>query len=94
MPRACPCSHRPSHRLGPRSGDVKLAIYTFESCVAAVLRMRVPRIDHRRLHAWFLDPVSRWRTVEYFVRRARLDLALLEKLDTLGRTGEMARAFG
>ena len=37
---------------------------------------------------------GRWRCVQYFVRRARLSLAMMEQLDITGRTGEMARAFG
>lgn len=32
--------------------------------------------------------------MQYFVRRARLSLAMMEQLDITGRTGEMARAFG
>ncbi len=37
---------------------------------------------------------GRWRCAQYFVRRARLSLAMMEQLDIMGRTGEMARAFG
>ena len=32
--------------------------------------------------------------MDYWVRRARLNLAMLEQLDLVGRTGELARAFG
>lgn len=37
---------------------------------------------------------QRWRCLQYLVRRARLNLALLEQLDLVGRTGELARTFG
>lgn len=37
---------------------------------------------------------GRWRCVQYWVRRARLSLAMMEQLDLSGRTGELARAFG
>ena len=37
---------------------------------------------------------GRWRCVQYWVRRARLSLAMMEQLDMTGRTGELARAFG
>ena len=30
----------------------------------------------------------------YWVKRVRLNLAMLEQLDLIGRTGELARAFG
>jgi hypothetical protein len=33
--------------------ELKLGLYTFESCVAAVLRLRVPHIPHTALAAWF-----------------------------------------
>ena len=42
-----------------------------------------------RLHAG-----GRWRCIQYWVRRARLSLAMMEQLDMTGRTGELARAFG
>lgn len=37
---------------------------------------------------------GRWRTLSYWVKRVRLNLAMLEQLDLIGRTGELARAFG
>ena len=37
---------------------------------------------------------ARWRTLSYWIKRVRLNLAMLEQLDLTGRTGELARAFG
>lgn len=37
---------------------------------------------------------GRWRCLDYFLRRAQLNLAMIEQLDLAGRTGEMARTFG
>lgn len=37
---------------------------------------------------------GRWRCLHYWLRRVRLNLALLEQLDLIGRTAELARAFG
>lgn len=37
---------------------------------------------------------GRWRCLQYWLRRTRLNLALLEQLDLIGRTAELARAFG
>ena len=37
---------------------------------------------------------GRWRCLQYWLRRCRLNLALLEQLDLIGRTAELARAFG
>lgn len=45
---------------------------------------------------WQLKNVAggRWRCLHYWLRRVRLNLALLEQLDLIGRTAELARAFG
>lgn len=32
--------------------------------------------------------------MSYWIKRVRLNLAMLEQLDLIGRTGELARAFG
>ncbi|BDA47990.1 probable DNA polymerase zeta catalytic subunit [Coccomyxa sp. Obi] len=76
--------------------ELKLRIYTFEACVAAVLQLRTPHTPAWVLSQWFqAGPAGgRWRCVQYIVRRARLSLAMMEQLDITGRTGEMARAFG
>ncbi|KAK9818869.1 hypothetical protein WJX74_003598 [Apatococcus lobatus] len=76
--------------------ELKLNIYTFESCVAAVLQLRVPHIPAHELAQWFMGGASggRWRCLAYMVQRAQLNLALLEQLDLVGRTAELARAFG
>jgi hypothetical protein len=34
-------------------GEVKLAMYSFEAVVAAVLRLRVPHVSQQQLAAWF-----------------------------------------
>lgn len=84
----------PLHALPP--AELKLTSYSFESCVAAVLQLRVPHMPQQQLHAWFAGGPGggRWRCLQHWVRRARLNLALLDQLDLVGRTGEMARTFG
>ncbi|GFH16260.1 DNA polymerase, partial [Haematococcus lacustris] len=77
-------------------GEVKLNMYSFESCCAAVLRRRVPRVPHTQMAAWFASGPAggRWRCLRALQRRASLNLALIDTLDLVGRTAEMARAFG
>ncbi|GAX80194.1 hypothetical protein CEUSTIGMA_g7632.t1 [Chlamydomonas eustigma] len=77
-------------------GELKLGSYTFENCVAAILRLRVPCITLQQLAAWFSagPALGRWRVVSTLVRRCRLSLAMVSELDLLGRTAEMARTFG
>jgi hypothetical protein len=74
--------------------EVRLGIYTFEKCVEAVLRCRVPRFRDCDLHAWYENTHARHRTVSHVLRRARYNVAMLDQLDLLGRTAEMARAYG
>ena len=78
------------------STELKLNIYTLENCAAAVLRLRVPHIPAPQLSSWFSAGPSggRWRCLSHLILRARLSLALLDRLDLVGRTSEMARAFG
>ena len=37
---------------------------------------------------------GRWRAFQYLIRRARLNLAMLEQLDLVNRTAELAKTFG
>jgi DNA polymerase zeta len=64
-------------------GEVKLGIYTLEAVAEAVLRRRVPRIPWCTLTRWFRQgPASgRFRCIEYFVDRARLNFEIMDQLD-------------
>ncbi|CAK9268152.1 unnamed protein product [Sphagnum jensenii] len=77
-------------------GEVKLGIYTLEAVAEAVLKRRVPRIPWCTLTRWFRQgPASgRFRCIEYFVDRARLNFEIMDQLDLLNRTAELARVFG
>ena len=79
-------------------GELKLNIYTLENCTAAVLRLRVPHIPAPQLSEWFKSGSGvqggRWRCLSHLALRARLSLAMLDRLDFIGRTAEMARTFG
>lgn len=61
-----------------------------------MLRLRIPHIPHYQLAGWFRGGPAggRWRCLSHYVLRARLSLLLLDRLDILGRTSEMARTFG
>lgn len=148
--------------------ELKLTAYTFESCAAAILRMRVPEIPATVLAgaqttcvslcnphqsrivlsncdcavvpfrrfitlclclqppallldfssvatlalsnsgmtrlpttayvvdcaAWFLSGSARWRALRFLHNRARLNVAMLDELDLVNRTAELAKTFG
>lgn len=76
--------------------EVTLNIYTFENVYYHVVHRRVPLYSFKVLTEWFAHDTDlfRWRTVEHYVIRARGNLELLDRLDVVGKTSEMARIFG
>lgn len=75
--------------------ELKLSSYTLGNVVAHVLGRRFPDLRHSALTRDFArGPASRSRTLQHVLLRARLVLDLLDQLDLIGRTSEMARLFG
>lgn len=64
-------------------GEVKLGIYSLEAVAEIVLRRRVPRVPWRTLTDWFRSGSGkqRYRCLEYFIDRAKLNLQILDQLD-------------
>lgn len=77
-------------------GEIKLGIYTLEAVAEAVLKRKVPLIPWRTLTRWFSSGPgrSRYRCLEHFIDRARLNLQIINQLDLVNRTSELARVFG
>jgi hypothetical protein len=44
--------------------------------------------------AWFRSPQTRWRALRHLRNRARLNVAMLDELDLINRTAELAKTFG
>lgn len=74
--------------------EIALNVYTFENTYYHVMHHRVPLYSFRTLTDWFSQDLFRWRTVEHFAVRARGNVELLDELDVLGKTSEMARIYG
>ena len=74
--------------------EVKLQSYSFENCVASILKIRVPRIKRPDLHRLFTRHETRWRCLSHYALCNRLCLHMIEQLDFIGRTSELARTFG
>ncbi|OQR85051.1 hypothetical protein ACHHYP_12413 [Achlya hypogyna] len=75
--------------------ELKLARYTFEAVVAHVLKRRFPKHAPATLSAWFIAGGSqRLRTLEHVGERADVTLQLVDRLQLVTRTSEMARLFG
>ncbi|KAF5178796.1 Dna polymerase zeta catalytic subunit [Thalictrum thalictroides] len=77
-------------------GEVKLNMYTIEAVAEEVLRRKVPSIPPRILTLWFFSGPgrARFRCIEYIMERAKLNLEIMNQLDMINRTSELARVFG
>ena len=67
-------------------GEVKLNMYTIEAVAEAVLRRKIPSFHHKVLTKWFScgPGRGRFRCIEYFIDRARLNLEIMNQLDMVG----------
>ncbi|XP_048449174.1 DNA polymerase zeta catalytic subunit-like, partial [Rhincodon typus] len=76
--------------------EVALNNYSFENVAFHVLHQRFPLFSCRVLSDWFDNKtdIHRWKMVDHYVCRVRGNLQLLEQLDLIGRTSELARLFG
>ncbi|KAM3960998.1 LOW QUALITY PROTEIN: DNA polymerase zeta catalytic subunit [Aphomia sociella] len=76
--------------------ELALSSYSFENCMYQVLNERVPTFSFAQLAAWWNEDtrILRWMTVEYYLTRLSGTLRMLEKLDMINRTSELARLFG
>ncbi|XP_037888398.1 DNA polymerase zeta catalytic subunit isoform X1 [Glossina fuscipes] len=74
--------------------EIALTSYTFENVMYHILHKRCPWHSYRSLTEWFSAPCSRWIVLEYYLERVRGTLTLLDQLDLIGRTSEMAKLIG
>lgn len=76
--------------------EVKLNMYTVEAVAETVLRRKVPYIPWKVLTKWFSSGPgrARFRSINYTLERAKLNLQIMNQLDMINRTSELARVFG
>ncbi|XP_051144572.1 DNA polymerase zeta catalytic subunit [Andrographis paniculata] len=76
--------------------EVKLNIYTVEAVAETVLKRKVPYIPWKVLTKWFSSGPgqARYKSVHYILERAKLNLQIMNQLDMINRTSELARVFG
>ncbi|XP_017436158.1 DNA polymerase zeta catalytic subunit isoform X3 [Vigna angularis] len=77
-------------------GEVKLNLYSVESVAESVLRRKIPLFHHKVLTKWFSSGPgrARYRCIKYVIERVKLNLEILNQLDMVNRTSELARVFG
>ena len=59
-----------------------------------VLHQRVPKYSFRSLSDWWRTNAERWRVFDYYFKRCQGNVGLLDKIDFINRTSELARVFG
>ncbi|XP_043266558.1 uncharacterized protein DNApol-zeta isoform X2 [Venturia canescens] len=78
--------------------EAALLSYTFENVMHHVLNERIPCPSFKVLTDWWNlenhPRPSRWRVVEHYGIRVLGVLRMLDQLDMIGRTSELARLFG
>ncbi|KAF9814108.1 hypothetical protein SFRURICE_000103 [Spodoptera frugiperda] len=76
--------------------EMALSSYSFENCMYEVLKERVPTYSYAQLGKWWRDETRllRWIPVEHYLTRLSGTVRMLEKLDIINRTSELARLFG
>lgn len=77
-------------------GEVKLNLYSVEAVAESVLRRKIPSFHHKVLTKWFSSGPgrARYRCIKYVIERAKLNLEIINQLDMVNRTSELARVFG
>lgn len=74
--------------------EIALTSYTFENMMFHVLHRRVPSHGHVDLTSWYKHFSTKWIVLEYFLERVNGTMELLDQLDLIGRTSEMAKLIG
>lgn len=71
--------------------EVKLTMYTIEAVTEAVLRRKVSFISNRVLASWFSSGPTRarYRSIEFVVERAKLNLEIMDQLDMVKLLSEV-----
>ncbi|XP_055638271.1 DNA polymerase zeta catalytic subunit isoform X2 [Toxorhynchites rutilus septentrionalis] len=74
--------------------EIALTSYSFENITYHILHRRVPRHSFRHLTRLWNKSYSKWIVLEYYLERVNGNLELLQQLDLIGRTAELAKLFG
>ncbi|XP_055607280.1 DNA polymerase zeta catalytic subunit isoform X2 [Uranotaenia lowii] len=74
--------------------EIALTAYTFENIVYHILHRRVPKHSFRQLTRLWNKPYTKWVVLEYYLERVNGNFELLQQLDLISRTAELAKLFG
>lgn len=76
--------------------EIALQSYTIESVTYHLLHQRIPYYSYKVLSYWWEHNTNlyRHRTTNYYLKRLNCISTIMERLDLIGRTSELARLFG
>lgn len=74
--------------------EVKLTAYSREAIASDLFGMRFPKHQSSQIEQWFCSQNRFPRAIHHLAQQAHLNIAIIDKLDVMGRTGELARVFG
>ena len=76
--------------------ELTLTGYTFENVAYHTLHQRYTHFSNDFLTKWYtiFPSRNRWRPLQYYMLRAQANIRIIESLDIVGRTSELARLFG
>lgn len=76
--------------------EIALQSYTFENVVYHLLHERLPHYSFKDLTLWWNHPSNLYRHIvsNYYFTKLQGILKLMDNLDLVGRTSELARLFG
>lgn len=75
-------------------GEIALTSYSFENIMYHIMHRRCPLYSQEKLTRLWNESVNRWIVIEYYMIRAKGTLEILNQLDLIGRTCELAKLFG
>ena len=74
--------------------ELTLTQYSFENVMHKIFKKRLPKFSHQTLTKFWCSNHTRWMVVDYFFQRVVGNVKILDKLDIIGRTSELAKLFG
>lgn len=73
---------------------MNLRSYSFDKLINTILHKNFPIYPHQQLTNWFIDPLYRANTINYYLNRVKLNVELLDSYDFINQTCEFVRLYG
>lgn len=74
--------------------EIALTSYSFENIMYHVMHRRYPLYSFEKLSRLWNESLHRWIVIEYYMDRTNGTLEIMNQLDLVGRTCELAKLFG